>query len=160
MKNALLLFAILFIGSMVFSQENIKKYGNNFQHLSFEVLNLTESNKQLILDEFKNTEHFKDIEIVNNKSFSGYIHKDYINKTYSFFKDNGIKISALPENNYSKSTNISTKPLSSDEGSQKIVIPENMKPKYVDTGNPEEDKKRYTEAKKKLLEEHPEFIQK
>ena len=65
------------------------------------------------------------------------------------FKEKNLKISM---------TN-GTKLLSSDNPSGEIVIPEDMKPVYKDTGHPEKDKQRYTEAKKQLLIEHPEYNQ-
>jgi len=151
MKNALIIIT-LFIGSVVFSQETANKYGTEFHYISFEIFNLTETEKQLVLQEFNNESFFKDIEITGNKSFSGYIHNDYINKMYSFFKDRGIQIDIPIEELQSNQTNDNNIKTSQN-------IPDDF-PKYIDTGNPKIDKDNYYEAKQEWIKNNPERFEK
>ena len=161
MRNILFLIVIFFSSiTILFSQENnIQKnksivrenigIEDNFKFVSFTILNITSENeRQDIINNFINNSNVKNIKITEHNQFSAYIEQDYINELKKYLNNNSYK-----------TTINSNKPLGPNEGSTKIVIPDNMKPQYIDTGNPEADKKRYTEAKKQLLIEHPEFIQ-
>jgi len=123
---------------------------NDYQYMSFTILNLdSESERQSLINDLQNNSNLKNINISEHNQLSAYVKKDYIIEFKNYFKNNDIETTMKNPN----------KTLGPDDGSPRVVIPENMKPVYIDTGNPEEDKQKYTEAKKKLLEEHPEYIQ-
>jgi hypothetical protein len=160
MKKLLITALIFFSITCAFAQNSNKNksVSNNersfieqdYKYVSLEIIGLDSEEKEANLEiEISNNPNFRNV-IVENNNLIGYVKKDYSDNLSNFFKNQGFEII------YNNKIN---KKLAPVEGSKIIVIPEDMKPKYIDTGNPEQDKQRYTEAKKNLLEEHPEFIQ-
>ena len=124
------------------------EYGEDFQYVSFTIYGLeSESEAQNLINNLSSNENLKQVEISSHYQFSAYVQKDYKAKLNYFFKDKGYRTSMRTHHS-----------LRVEEGSRVVEIPEGMKPVYKDTGHPEEDKARYTEAKRQLLLEHPEFI--
>ena len=165
MKNLFILFLIL-PSLLVFSQrdfksknplranpntvENQQELGPDFRYMQFKLSKIeTEETAVSLQLELNQNSNFGKVEIVKTYGFYGFVRKDFVLQLESFFEAKGLVVIA------SRSVNT----LAPIEGSRRIIIPENMKPVYQDTGNPKEDKQRYTEAKKQLLIEHPEYIQ-
>lgn len=146
---------LIMMATFLVAQNTVKnppltpEYGDEYQYLSFTIYGLeSDGDVQELLNNLSSNENLKKVEISSHYQFSAYVKKGYKLTLNSFFKEKG----------YGTSMRVNH-PLSADEGSRVVVIPEDMKPVYKDTGHPEEDKQRYTEAKRQLLIEHPEYIQ-
>jgi len=129
------------------TEENKQEVGGAFIYKSFLLLGLdTEAARLNLQTDLNQNLNFKKAEIMENNQFSGFVKQEYLSSLKGYFKERGLTVKIH-------------KSLSLDEGGSRVVIPENMKPIYVDTGDPIGDEERYTEAKKQLLIEHPEYIQ-
>ncbi len=107
--------------------------GNDFVFQSFMLIGFqSEEQRMELRNELNQNPNFKKVKITSENEFRAFVQKDFVGQLTSFFQNRNIQIQKYSPRSVS----------------------EDGKPRYIDTGNPVEDKKNYDKAKREWIEQN------